>query len=194
MGDRKIRRKQGPTNICWVDLEMTGLDEQNDAIIQAALIVTTADLEPLEEFVCDIWQPESALAKMTPFVRDMHERTGLTERVRKSKIDLSAAEKMLIERVTGWCGYPATLCGSSIGYDKRFVDRWMPGLSGYLSYRTIDVSSLKLLARLWYGESAPFQKQTEGEHDALFDIRQSLAELAFYRRTLFVPPPPRPEG
>ncbi|HEY8944507.1 MAG TPA: oligoribonuclease [Polyangiaceae bacterium] len=189
MGDRRARRKQAATNLCWLDLEMTGLDEQNDAIIQAALIVTNAELEPLEEFVCDIWQPEAALAKMTPFVREMHEKTGLLERVRKSTIDLGAAEKALIERVTGWCTYPATLCGSSIGYDKRFVDRWMPGLSGYLSYRTIDVSSLKLLARLWYGDSAGFQKQTEGEHDALFDIRQSLTELGFYRKTIFLPPP-----
>jgi oligoribonuclease len=189
MGDRRARRKQAATNLCWLDLEMTGLDEQNDAIIQAALIVTNAELEPLEEFVCDIWQPEAALAKMTPFVREMHEKTGLLERVRKSTIDLGAAEKAMIERVTGWCTYPATLCGSSIGYDKRFVDRWMPGLSGYLSYRTIDVSSLKLLARLWYGDSAAFQKQTEGEHDALFDIRQSLTELGFYRKTIFLPPP-----
>lgn len=188
MSDRRTRRKQGSNNLCWLDLEMTGLDEQNDVIIQAALIVTTAELEPLEEFVCDIWQPEEALAKMKPFVREMHARTGLTERVRQSRVDLGAAEKQLLERVTGWCTYPAILCGSSIGYDKRFIDRWMPGFAGYLSYRTVDVSSLKLLARLWYGDAGAFQKQTEGEHDALFDIRQSLAELAFYRRTIFIPP------
>lgn len=190
--ERRIRRKQAATNLCWVDLEMTGLDEQNDVIIQAALIVTSAELEPLEEFVCDVWQPEASLSRMTPFVREMHERNGLVERVRKSKIHLAAAEKMLIERIAGWCTYPATLCGSSIGYDKRFIDRWMPGLAGYLSYRTIDVSSLKLLSRLWYGEPGLFQKQTEGEHDALFDIRQSLAELSFYRRTIFLPPTPPP--
>lgn len=190
MVDRRIRRKQAPTNLCWLDLEMTGLDEQKDVIIQAALIVTTSELEPLEEFVCDIWQPEAALSMMTPFVREMHERTGLIERVRQSKLHLASAEKQLIERVAGWCTYPATLCGSSIGYDKRFVDRWMPGLAGYLSYRTVDVSSLKLLSRLWYGEAGTFQKQTDGEHDALFDIRQSLTELAFYRRTIFLPPTP----
>lgn len=187
MVERRPRRKQAPTNLCWLDLEMTGLDAQNDVIIQAALIVTTADLEPLEEFVCDVWQPEDALARMTPFVREMHERTGLIQRVRESRTDLAAAEKQLLERVTGWCTYPAVLCGSSIGYDKRFVDRWMPGFAGYLSYRTIDVSSLKLLARLWYGEEAVFPKRTEGEHDALFDIRQSLDELAFYRKALFAP-------
>jgi oligoribonuclease len=187
MNERRTRRKQGHANLCWIDLEMTGLDERSDVIIQAALIVTNAELEPLEEFVCDVWQPEDALAQMTPFVREMHERTGLIERVRQSKMHLAMAEKQLLERVAGWCSYPATLCGSSIGYDKRFIDHWMPGLAGYLSYRTIDVSSLKLLSRLWYGEDGVFQKQTEGEHDALFDIRQSLTELAFYRRTIFTP-------
>lgn len=181
-----VKRKQGQQNLCWLDLEMTGLDAQNDVIIQAALIVTTPELEPLEEFVCDIWQPEHALAKMTPFVREMHEKTGLLPRARASKLDQGGAEKALLERVAGWCTYPATLCGSSIGYDKKFVDRWMPGLAGYLHYRTIDVSSVKVLARLWYGESAVFPKQTVGEHDALFDIRQSIAELSFYRQKIFM--------
>lgn len=185
MPERKVRRKQTATNLCWLDLEMTGLDEQKDVILQAALIVTNENLEPQEEFVCDIWQPQHLLAQMTPFVTEMHERTGLIERVKKSKMDLAIAEKALIERVVGWCSYPATLCGSSVGYDRRFIDRWMPGLAGYLSYRIIDVSSIKLLARLWYGEAGTFQKRTEGEHDALFDIQQSLLELAFYRRTIF---------
>ncbi|HYQ26311.1 MAG TPA: exonuclease domain-containing protein, partial [Polyangiaceae bacterium] len=81
MGER-ISRVQKDGNLAWLDLEMTGLDAQNDVILQAALIITNSDLTPLEEFVCDIWQPEEALARMTPFVRDMHETTGLTRRVR----------------------------------------------------------------------------------------------------------------
>src|SRR6185369_1639445 len=79
---------------------------------------------------------------------------------------LGAAERKLMERVTGWCGYGAVLCGNSIGQDKRFVDRWLPGLSGYLSYRTVDVTSIKILAKLWYGEAGVFAKPTQGEHDA----------------------------
>jgi oligoribonuclease len=186
MADRVVRtQKDG--NLAWLDLEMTGLDAQNDVILQAALIITTADLKPLEEFVCDIWQPDDALARMTPFVRDMHQNTGLTERVRASKLDLGAAERKLMERVAGWCPYGAILCGNSIGQDKRFVDRWLPGLSGYLSYRTVDVTSIKILAKLWYGEAGVFPKPTLGEHDALVDIRNSIAELLHYRSLLFKP-------
>lgn len=191
--ERRIRRKHTPGNLVWIDLEMTGLDVQNDVILQAALIVTTSELEPLEEFACDVWQPPTALERMTPFVRDMHERTGLLERVAQSRTDVGSAEKQLIERVTGWCSYPAILCGNSIGYDKRFIDRYMPALSGYLSYRTVDVSSIKLLSKLWYADTEVYQKSTEREHDALFDIRQSVAELAYYRKAVFAPPP-KPVG
>ena len=186
-GQERIERKQSDSNLAWLDLEMTGLDPQADVIIQAALIITDANLNVLEEFVCDIWQPDALLARMVPFVREMHEATGLTGRVKKSRVDLVAAERRLIERVAGWCAYPAVLCGNTIGQDKRFVDRWMPGLSGYLSYRTLDVTSLKLLAKAWYGDEAVFQKSQKGEHDALVDIRNSIAELAHYRATLFKP-------
>lgn len=179
-----IVRKQNPDNLVWLDLEMTGLDAQRDAILQAALIVTDKELQPLEEFACDIWQPESELSKMTPFVRDMHEKNGLIARVRASKLDLAAAEKQLLERVAGLCPYGAVLCGNSVGQDKRFIDQHMPGLARYLSYRIIDVSSLKLLAKLWYGEAAAFAKPSEGEHDALVDIRNSIAELQHYRATI----------
>jgi oligoribonuclease len=183
----RTARVHGDGNLAWLDLEMTGLDPNYDVILQAALIVTNKNLEPLEEYACDIWQPDPELAKMTPFVRDMHEKNGLIERVQKSKLEVAAAEKRLLERVAGWCPYPAILCGNSIGQDKRFVDRWMPGLSGYLSYRIVDVSSLKILARAWYGDGATFKKAEEGEHDALVDIRNSIAELKHYRTNLFKP-------
>jgi oligoribonuclease len=183
-GARPVVRAQSATNLVWLDLEMTGLDSHHDAILQAALVVTDAELKPLEEYVCDIWQPERELDKLTPFVRDMHDKNGLLDRVRASKVDLAAAEKQLLERVAGWCPYGAVLCGNSVGQDKRFVDRHMPGLSRYLGYRILDVSSFKILARLWYGESAVYVKPAAGEHDALVDIRNSIAELAHYRRTL----------
>jgi oligoribonuclease len=184
----RVPRAQSANNLAWLDLEMTGLNPQTDVILQAALIVTDAQLNVLEEFVCDIWQPDAQLAQMVPFVKDMHETTGLTERVRKSKIDLLVAERKLLERVAGWCTYPAVLCGNTIGQDKRFVDQWMPGLSGYLSYRTIDVTSIKLLARSWYGEEAVYDKPVKGEHDALVDIKNSIAELSHYRATVFKTP------
>jgi oligoribonuclease len=180
----EVHRTQSATNLAWLDLEMTGLDSQNDVILQAALIITDKDLTPLEEFVCDVWQPEAQLQRMVPYVRDMHDKTGLAARVRTSKVDLASAERQLMERVAGWCTFPATLCGNSIGQDKRFVERWMPGLAGYLGYRIIDVSSIKLLAKLWYGEGAVFPKPEAGAHDALVDIRNSIAELKHYRNTL----------
>jgi oligoribonuclease len=122
---------------------------------------------------------------MSPFVRDMHSKTGLLSRIGTSRLELGAAERLLLERIAGWCAYPALLCGNSIGQDRRFIDRYMPGLSRYLHYRMLDVTSLKVLARLWYGESAVFAKPSEGAHDALVDIRNSIAELAHYRKTLF---------
>jgi oligoribonuclease len=184
----RVARVQAASNLAWLDLEMTGLDPQKDVILQAALIVTDTELNVLEEFVCDIWQPDSALERMVPFVKEMHETTGLTDRVRKSKVDLLVAERKLLERVAGWCAYPAVLCGNTIGQDKRFVDQWLPGLAGYLSYRTIDVTSLKLLTKAWYGEDAVYDKPVKGEHDALVDIKNSIAELAHYRATVFKAP------
>jgi oligoribonuclease len=180
-----VKRVQQSGNLAWLDLEMTGLSPERDVILQAALILTDPELSVLEEYCVDIWQPDAALASMTPFVRDMHEKSGLVERVRKSKVDVGAAEQRLLERIAAFCPYPAVLCGNSIGQDKRFVERYMPGLAGYLSYRTIDVSSVKLLAKAWYGPTAVFDKPKDREHDALFDVRNSIAELAHYKKTLF---------
>ncbi len=183
-----MKRVQSTKHLAWLDLEMTGLDPAENVIVQAALIVTNDRLEPLEELTLDVWQPESALARMTPFVRDMHEKTGLLARVRASRVDVRDAERGLLERIAGWCTFPAMLCGNSIGNDRRFVDRHMPGLAGYLHYRMIDVSALKVLAALWYGEAAVFQKPDAGKYDALNDVRMSIAELAHYRATLLRPP------
>ena len=178
-------RKQSATNLVWLDLEMTGLDAQSDVILQAAQIITDKDLQPIDEYTCVIWQPEAELQKMTPFVRSMHEHNGLLERVRKSQLDLAMAEKQMLERVALYCPFGAPLCGNSVGHDKRFVDRYMPGLSRYLGYRIVDVSSIKVLARLWYGEQAVYEKPKAGAHDALIDIHRSIDELRHYRKTLF---------
>jgi oligoribonuclease len=183
--DATPERKQHPTHLAWLDLEMTGLEVESHVILQAALIITDAELRPLEQFGCDVWQPEAELAKMGPFVRDMHEKTGLLARVQQSTTDTRRAEQQLLEIVSGWCPYGAVLCGNSIWQDRKFVDRHMPGLAAYLTYRLLDVSSVKLLARTWFGSSAVFEKPALGEHDALVDIQNSIAELAYYRRTLF---------
>ncbi|MEN9581178.1 MAG: hypothetical protein RJA70_4187 [Pseudomonadota bacterium] len=180
-----------PLNFAWLDLEMTGLDVTTEVILQAALIITNSELKILEEYSCDIWQPESALAGMTPFVRDMHTKTGLIERVRNSRVDVGDAERRLMAVLTRWCTYPATLCGNSIWADRRFVDKYMPGLSGFLHYRMVDVSSLKVLAARWYEADAQFAKPLAGAHDAVVDVRNSIAELKHYRQSLFRPAPVR---
>ncbi len=176
-----MNRHPAPNHLAFLDLEMTGLEPERDVILQAALLITDQELAPLEEYTCDIWQPPERLATMCPFVRNMHEKTGLLQRVAESTLDQVAAERALLERVAGWCTYPAVLCGNSVGQDKRFLERHMPGLAGYLNYRVLDVTTLKLLVRLWHGEQALYPKPEQGAHDALFDVRQSVAELKFYR-------------
>ncbi len=174
-----------PENLVWIDLEMTGLDPLQNVILQAAVVITTADLEPLDQMAVDIVQPEEALARMIPLVREMHTRTGLIERVRHSTIDVHQAERLLLERIAPLCEPPATLCGSSVWADRSFIARYMPALDAHFHYRLVDVSSLRVLAQRWYGDASVFVKPTAGEHDARVDIENSIAELRHYRRTLF---------
>jgi oligoribonuclease len=173
------------TNLAWIDLEMTGLDVETQCILQAAVVITDKELNVLAELACDIWQPNSALERMSPFVRDMHEKTGLLARVAMSRTDVHDAEQKLLRVVAEWCGTPATMCGNSIWQDRKFVDKYMPGLGGYFGYRMVDVSSLKVLAARWFGDSAVYAKPKQGQHDALVDIKNSVNELKHYRRTLF---------
>ena len=176
-------RRQSDGNLAWLDLEMTGLDPERDVIVQAALIITDRDLVPLEEFVCDVWQPPALLAGMTPFVRKMHTTSGLLGRLPEARQDVRDAERELLTRVAGWCPHPAILCGNSIWNDRKFLDRGMLGLSRYLHYRMLDVSAFKVAAQL-YRPEALFRKSEAGQHDALVDVRNSIAEFQHYRRVL----------
>jgi oligoribonuclease len=173
------------SNLVWIDLEMTGLDPASSVILQAALVITDANLQPLDDVALDIHQPEEELARMIPLVREMHTRTGLIERVRRTNVDVAQAERTLLQRITGWCPAPATLCGNSVWSDRRFIARYMPALDRYLHYRLVDVSTLKVLAQRWYGDGALFGKPAAGAHDAVVDVRNSIAELRHYRETLF---------
>ncbi len=168
----------------WVDLEMTGLDVDDCAIIEMAVIVTDAELRPIAELERTVWQPEEVLARTTPFVRDMHTKNGLLERVRASKTGLADVERDALELIVKHTSFKkGVLAGNSIHTDRRFLARYMPSFEAFLHYRQIDVSTLKVLAQAW----APAQeyKKPDKSHTALDDIRQSLAELAHYRRALF---------
>ncbi len=188
MNASEINRHQSHDHLVWIDLEMTGLNPEVDCILQAALIITDRDLNELETYCVDIWQPDEAFDKMVPFVRNMHTKTGLLERVKSSEVDLKKAEDEILARVSAWCPHRPVLCGNTIHSDRKFIDRYMPALAGYLHYRMIDVTSIKLLGDAWYDESLAFYKSREQQHDALFDIQQSIAELKHYRKQLFRAP------
>ncbi len=175
-------------NLVWVDLEMTGLDPETCVIVEIATIVTTPDLEVVAEGPNLVIQAsEEALAGMDDFVRNMHQRSGLLERIRASEVDLEEAERQTLAFVKAHVAErSAPMCGNSIWKDRQFVERYMKRLDAYLHYRNIDVSTIKELARRWYpGRYDPPPKAET--HRALDDIRESIAELRWYREHVFAP-------
>lgn len=173
-------------NLIWVDLEMTGLDPETHKIIEIASIVTDSELNILAEGpVLAIHQPEEELAKMDDWCTNTHTTSGLVERVRNSKISEQDAVAQTIEFLEKWVPKGASpICGNSIGQDRRFLYKHMPELEEFFHYRYVDVSTLKELARRWQPEVLNgFTKQ--GTHLALDDIRESIAELKYYRGTIF---------
>jgi oligoribonuclease len=178
--------------LVWIDCEMTGLDLGKDALIEVAALVTDPDLNVLGDGVdVVIHADDAALDGMPDVVREMHQKSGLTEEVRRSTVTLQEAEDLVMEYVTAWVPDPrsAPLCGNSIATDRGFVSRDMPRLDAHLHYRMIDVSSIKELCRRWYPR-VYFGQPTKGlAHRALADIRESVRELEYYRRTIFVPLP-----
>lgn len=174
---------QNASNLVWIDLEMTGLDPERDCILQAALIITDSELRPLTTYCADVWQPEDRLRDMVPFVRAMHEKSGLLTRLPHSPIDERRLQEELLGRIASYCPYRPILCGNTIHSDRKFIARYLPALDGYLHYRMLDVSSLKIIAELWHPQ-ARYDKPKDGQHDALFDIQQSISELRHYRQRI----------
>jgi oligoribonuclease len=178
--------------LVWIDCEMTGLDLGKDALIEVAVLVTDPNLNVVGDGVdVVIHADEAALADMPEVVREMHAKSGLTDAARASAISLLEAEDMVLEYVTRHVPDPRTapLCGNSIATDRGFITRDMPRLDAHLHYRMIDVSSIKELCRRWYPR-VYFGQPTKGlAHRALADIRESIRELEYYRRTVFVPLP-----
>ena len=171
---------------------MTGLDLVHDALIEVAVVVTDPDLKLLDDGVdVVIHVDDAALDGMVDVVQQMHKRSGLSNAVRASAVTLEQAEDMVLEYVCRHVPEPRTapLCGNSIATDRGFLARDMPRLDAHLHYRMIDVSSLKELARRWYPRVYFGQPAKGLAHRALADIRESVRELAYYRRTLFVAPP-----
>ncbi|CAE6947369.1 oligoribonuclease [Pseudomonas marincola] len=175
---------QNSQNLIWIDLEMTGLDPEKDVIIEMATIVTDSDLNVLAEGpVIAVHQSDELLAGMDEWNTRTHGQSGLTQRVRESKISPAEAEAQTIAFLQEWVPQgKSPICGNSIGQDRRFLYRYMPALENYFHYRYLDVSTLKILAERWAPQlKEGFQKK--GSHLALDDIRESIAELKYYRET-----------
>ncbi|NJN46564.1 MAG: oligoribonuclease [Candidatus Competibacteraceae bacterium] len=176
-----------PENLIWIDLEMTGLDTQTDRIIEIATIVTDSQLTVLAEGpVLAIHQSDSVLAAMDEWNRTQHGRSGLLDRVRASRVDEPNAEAQTLQFLSEYLPPgKSPMCGNSVCQDRRFLARCMPTLEAYFHYRNLDVSTLKELARRWYPTHDSFNKPSA--HLALDDIRASIEELRYYRKTLFLP-------
>ena len=177
--------------IVWIDCEMTGLSLENDALIEVAALVTDFELNQLGDGVdLVIAPPAEALEQMDDFVRGMHTTSGLLDDLEKG-VTLEDAQAQVLAYIREWVPEPrrAPLGGNTVGTDRNFLARDMPELEAHLHYRIIDVSSIKELARRWYPRAYFNAPAKSGGHRALADIRESIAELRYYREAVFVPAP-----
>ena len=179
-------------NLVWIDCEMTGLDVEKDSLVEIAVLITDSDLNILDEAGLNVVikpRPDS-LAQMGDFVTQMHQESGLLPLLADG-LDIADAEQKILDYVKGFAPDERTapLAGNSIGTDRMFLNRYMPKLDAHLHYRNIDVSSVKELTRRWFPKVYFQLPKKSGGHRALADIRESIAELRYYRQTVFVPQP-----
>lgn len=189
----RVSKTTDPTTerIVWIDCEMTGLDLEKDALIEVAALVTDYELNPLGEGIDVIVRPEqAALDQMGDFVRQMHTTSGLLEEL-ENGVSMEEAQAAVLAYVREHAPAPrkSPLGGNTVGTDRAFLARDMPELEGHLHYRNIDVSSIKELSRRWYPRVFHHAPAKNGGHRALADIKDSIAELRYYREAVFVPQP-----
>ena len=169
---------------------MTGLDPAKDVIVEIATLITDDDLQILAEGPdLVVHQSDEALAVMDPFVEEMHTKSGLLDAIKASTISLEDAGRQTLEFIKAHVTAPRTvpLCGNSIGMDRRFLAVYLPEIEEWLHYRSVDVSSVKELARRWHPEVIAKRPFKTGQHRALDDIRESVTELQYYRERVFLP-------
>ena len=178
--------------LVWIDCEMTGLDLGRDALVEVAVLVTDGELNVLGEGVdIVIATPQSALDAMGDVVRRMHTNSGLVDDIVAATTTMAEAERSVLDYVRTWVpeAGKAPLAGNTVGTDRAFLARDMPNLEGHLHYRNVDVSTIKELARRWYPTVFHHAPKKQGNHRALADIRESIAELRYYRAAIFAPAP-----
>jgi oligoribonuclease len=181
--------EQGPPPpLVWIDMEMSGLDAATCAILEVAVLVTDGDLNEIAEGPdLVVHQPEAVLAAMDEWNTRHHGESGLADRVRTSRLSLAEAEEQVLAFLAGYTSAgKSPLCGNSVHQDRAFILAHMPRLAAFLHYRNIDVSTVKELVRRWY-PAVPIPQKQEA-HRALSDIRESLAELRYYRERVFRAP------
>jgi oligoribonuclease len=177
--------------LVWIDCEMTGLDLENDELVEIAVVITDFDLEPVDPGIDIVIKPDqSALDNMGDFVRQMHTTSGLIDEIPHGK-SLAEAEYEVMEYVLKYVPneQKAPLAGNTIGTDRMFLAKYMPRLDAHLHYRNVDVSSIKELSRRWFPRVYFNAPAKDGGHRALADIRESIRELEYYRRAAFTPEP-----
>ena len=181
-------------HLVWIDCEMTGLSLETDALVEIAVLVTDSELNIIGEGIDLVIKtsPEK-LEAMNDFVRQMHTSSGLIEKI-PDGIDISEAEKLILEYLAsaGVVAGKSPLAGNSVSVDRNFIARDMKVLADFLHYRTIDVSTIKELTRRWYPKTYFAAPAKTGNHRALGDIRDSIAELAYYRSAVFIDSAPAP--
>jgi len=172
--------------LIWIDLEMTGLDPEKDSILEIATVVTDYELQLIAEGPnIAINQPEEIILSMDKWNKTHHQESGLLDRVRASSCDCQSAAQKTLNFISTYCKKKESpLCGNSVWHDRQFLRRHMPGLEEFFHYRNIDVSTIKELARRWYPSIPSFNKQEA--HVALKDIKDSIDELRYYRKKIFL--------
>jgi oligoribonuclease len=173
---------QDPTRLIWIDMEMSGLDPDNDRVLEVAIVVTDSNLEVVAEApVFVIHQDDDVLARMDDWNKSTHAKSGLVDRVKASTLTEAEAESRMVAFLSDILPPRISpMCGNSVHQDRRFLVRHMPALEAYFLYRNLDVSTLKELAKRWKPQIMPgFTKH--GKHEALADIHESISELRYYR-------------
>ena len=177
--------------LVWMDLEMTGLDPARDTIVEIATLVTDDELNVVAEGPdLVVHQPAERLAAMEAVVREMHTRSGLLQAIGSSTLTLAEAGDLTLAFIKEHAPDPHTvpLAGNSIGTDRRFLAAYLPAIENWLHYRSVDVSTVKELARRWYPDAVASAPDKRGGHRALDDIRESVEELRHYRKAVFREP------